>query len=469
MKNIKRIGYRIPTNVGDYVTLDSFSTISDTDIAVISTNLNNTDYFAFEDFAIRTYRGKDLYSKELSYLIQEHCEHWNKEIDFFLKRGGTLFVILTEKDDFYIYANKSKSENEVMLFSNYKFIPDYGISYATLCGTKMIPKNSLVNNLHEKFADLLSFSVSISGNLLTPIFSTEKDSRILGGIFQIYSGHIIFIPEVKFNIPDFLETNEDDGKEYYTGRAIKKADILINCLIEIHNVINKNQEMTPRPLWIDNFELENVKTTKQKINVLTEKINKESKKLEHLNTMLEEQEEIKQLLYETGKPLENAVIHALKIMGYKAENYRDKDDEFDQVIVSPEGDRFIGECEGKDNKDIDISKIRQLLDNLNADFAKENVQEKANGLLFGNPQRFKSPNERNLDFTNKCKTSATREKIGLILTSDLFSVCKVIIETKDQEYAKKCRCAILEQLGNVIKFPEYHSSFETDKTMESLI
>ena len=82
-------------------------------------------------------------------------------------------------------------------------------------------------------------------------------------------------------------------------------------------------------------------------------------------------------MYESGKPLENAVIKALKILGYSAENYDDGKLELDQVIISPEGDRFIGECEGKDNKDIDITKFRQLQDGLNADFEREEVSEKA--------------------------------------------------------------------------------------------
>ena len=62
---------------------------------------------------------------------------------------------------------------------------------------------------------------------------------------------------------------------------------------------------------------------------------------------------------------------------FKAENFDDGKLELDQVITSPEGVRFIGECEGKDNKQIDITKFRQLSDSLNEDFERENVNEKA--------------------------------------------------------------------------------------------
>jgi hypothetical protein len=472
MRTIKRIGYYIPTSIGDYVTLDSFSTITDVDIAIMSIDLKKTNYSTKADnFDIlgQTYLGKDSYNISSSSLMQEHCEHWKKEIDCFLKRNGTLFILLPEKVDFYIQNSSEKlTLKKYFLWSNYNFIPDWGITYTTLCGTKMIPRNNLIKELYSIFENLFSYNVSLSSDSLIPLLSTKNDSRILGGFMPIYGGHVIFIPEINFNIPDFLEGDIDEGEEYddYTDEAKKCADILIGNLIEIHNVINKNQEATPKPSWIDNFELENAKKTKEKIIVLTEKIDKDREKLECLNSLLEEQEIIKLLLYETGKPLENAVIHALKIMGYKAKNYRDKDVEFDQIIVSPEGDRFIGECEGKDNKDIDISKIRQLLDNINADFERDSVKEKAYGLLFGNPQRFLNPDDRNLDFTEKCKKSAERDRIGLILTSDLYKICKIIVETNDKEYAKKCRCAILEQLGSIIKFPKYHNSLNPSPIQE---
>ena len=180
---------------------------------------------------------------------------------------------------------------------------------------------------------------------------------------------------------------------------------------------------------------------------------KKQKEIENLKLKLDEQESLKDLLFETGKPLENAVIKALKILNYQAENYDDGKLELDQIIYSPEGERFIGECEGKDNKDIDVSKFRQLLDGLNADFEKEEVNEKAVGLLFGNPQRLLNPSERTLTFTQKCMTGAKRENIGLIKTEDLFLVCRHILENNDDKFAEKCRKAISQQLGQIIKFP----------------
>jgi hypothetical protein len=140
-------------------------------------------------------------------------------------------------------------------------------------------------------------------------------------------------------------------------------------------------------------------------------------------------------------------------MGYQAENYDDGDLELDQVIISPEKTRFIGECEGKDNKDINITKFRQLVDSLNADFAREEINERALGILFGNPERLTSPERRKLDFTKKCQNGAKRENIALVRTVDLFFVSKYLKENKDPDFQKKCRDAIINGLGKIVEFP----------------
>ena len=165
------------------------------------------------------------------------------------------------------------------------------------------------------------------------------------------------------------------------------------------------------------------------------------------------EEGLKDLLFETGKPLELAVIKALETLGFSASNYDDGILELDQVIISPEKIRYIGECEGKDNKAIDISKFRQLQDSLNEDFEREDVEEKAFGILFGNPQRLLPINERTNFFTQKCINGAQREKIALIKTTDLFKVSKYLSEKEDEEYQKKCRDAIYNGLGTIIEFP----------------
>ena len=77
-----------------------------------------------------------------------------------------------------------------------------------------------------------------------------------------------------------------------------------------------------------------------------------------IEAKLEAAGSLRSLLYETGKPLESAVLEALRLLGFTAENYQEGDSEFDAIFVDPEGKRLIGEAEGKNDKAVNIDKPR---------------------------------------------------------------------------------------------------------------
>ena len=80
-------------------------------------------------------------------------------------------------------------------------------------------------------------------------------------------------------------------------------------------------------------------------------------------------------------------------MGFKANPFQEKDSVFDVVFESQEG-RLIGEAEGKDNKAINIEKLRQLELNLQEDYSRDEISEFAKGALIGNAYRLTPPEER---------------------------------------------------------------------------
>lgn len=468
MKTINGIGFLIPSENNDSLRLDSTSSLSETDIAVFSPNFLTTDYSIYEgsSFSGGNYEGKKLYNKESSSKILDHIKHWKRELLHFVSNGGTLFVVLCKKEDFYVYTGtkaisgtgrNQKVTNHVSPCSNYDFLPFPETNYYPSAGKKVFVQSSTFKNIANQFEDFFSFETYIVNEKISnPSFTTKNKDRILGASLKYGDGLLIFIPNINFEIEKFTKYDKKTGKEYWTTEALKKGKIFANNLVEIDNSLRQKQNKTPKPDWLNekSFELKDALKTKDLIKKNLLEIEKRKKENKILEIVLEDQEVLKDLLFETGKPLELAVSAALKILGYKTENYDDGELELDQVITSPEGFRYIGECEGKDNKDIDVSKFRQLLDGLNADFEKENVIEKAFGLLIGNPQRLIKPEERTLDFTLKCKSGAQREKIGLIKTTDLFFICRYIKENNDNEFAKKCRIEIHNQLGDIIKFPK---------------
>lgn len=465
MKEVVGIGFIIPSKDDDYIALESLSSLADVDIAIFSPSIRD-DYY--NRASNSPYQGKTLFSESYSPKISEYVEHWKREFKTYLTRGGTLFVMLAKEDTYYAYTGTKETSgtgmnarvtNHVSPVSNYSFL-SFNVSAHNSEGTKVVPKSNMVTDLYDKFKDLVSYEIYVDSDRIQEIyFTTKSGDRVLGGLTRVGEGSIVFLPKIDFDIPEhYMDTDDDESDETWNEKALQRGLAFKNCIVAIDKALRNGKEKSIKPEWVDSsmFKLKSAEIIKNRINKLKQEIDDRCNRIEKLDAEYEEHNSIQDLLYETGKPLENAVIKALKILGYAAENFNNGDLELDQVITSPDGDRYIGECEGKDNKDIDITKFRQLQDHLNADFEREEVSEKAYGLLIGNPQRLIEPSKRTLDFTAKCKTSAAREKLGLIKTVDLFNACRVIIENKNSnDYAQGCRDAIKNQLGGIVSFPEY--------------
>jgi len=135
-------------------------------------------------------------------------------------------------------------------------------------------------------------------------------------------------------------------------------------------------------------------------------------------------------------------------MGFEAEPYKEGESEFD-VVFERDGGRLLGEAEGKDNKAVNVDKLRQLAMNIHEDLAREEVSSPAKGLLFGNGFRLRPPNARGAQFTDKCISAALSQSTALVATSDLFLAAQYLSEHSDEDYKARCRDALLNGTGLV--------------------
>lgn len=87
------------------------------------------------------------------------------------------------------------------------------------------------------------------------------------------------------------------------------------------------------------------------------------------------------------------------------------------------------------------------------DFIRDEVNEYAKDVLFGNAYRLKKLDQREEFFTQKCISGAKRSKIALIRTSDIFPIAKYLKENNDPDFAKFCRQAIANTEGEIVEFP----------------
>ncbi|OQP49080.1 hypothetical protein, partial [Niastella populi] len=443
-KKIFSIGYDIPSDQTEYIEFSSGKSLMDADILLI----NPDSIEPSGNWVSFTSSDGGCYNVDASTRYKQKVFNLKKEIKDHLDNGQSVFILLT-KEKKYSLANSISSPRKgqttygTELYSNYNFLP---INIGTLVSGSgrhvQSSGNPIFSNLYKKFEEYLEYQLYIENSTNAQIIFTGKDkTKVLGAVYKVGSGNLIVLPYLKYDYKKFVKTKENqkgEVEQYWTATALKFGHELVACIIQVASDLGKATERTPPPQWINKSDFIGSKETE-----IIEAIQKEEKKIANINKeisnlsiKLAEEQVLKDLLFEQGKPLESAVIKALKILGYKAENYDDGVLELDQVITSPDGYRYIGECEGKNEKDIDITKYRQLSDSINADFARDEVEEKAFGILFGNPQRLTDPDKRTLDFTKKCKISAERDKVALIKTVDLFKVVKYLSENTDETFKK---------------------------------
>jgi hypothetical protein len=278
------------------------------------------------------------------------------------------------------------------------------------------------------------------------------------------SGALVLLPYIDFRRKEFDEYRKEDKKHYWTENALQMGQKFVSGIVGIDKAFREKTEISPAPEWteLEDFILPREQQIREDLLKIESRLESIQKEKEVKQQELAEEISLKRLLYEKGKPLETAIHDALHIFGFDVSHFNNGDSEFDVVFVCSEG-RLIGEVEGKDNKPINIDKLRQLEMNINEDFTRDEVKEMAKGALIGNAFRLTKPDDRGAFFTEKCLTASQRSQTALISSVDLFKIAKYLTGSCDKAFAKKCRRAILASVG-VVCFPPIPAKTQRPKT-----
>lgn len=457
-KQIFTIGYTIPTFDENYVDFYDGASLMDADILLISPDslTPRGDWVSF------TTSDGGCYNVSASQTYKQKISRLKKELDDYLSAGKNVFVLLTKKEEYQL-ANSVSSERKgqntfhTEMYNNYAFSP-VNIGSLTSASGKHIEfsGNTIFSDFYDKFKKNLEYQLYIENATGAQILFTGKDkTKILGAIFKIKGGNLIVLPYISYDEEKFTEIKGKDKKEYWTKEATQFGKSLAKTLVDIDNALRKGGDKTPPPDWAStvDFQLAQEQVLQKDVEKKTKEIEKLILQKNELLTKIDEEVKLRDLLFEKGKALESAITIALEILGYKAENYNDGNLELDHIITSPEDDRFIGEAEGKDTSAINIDKFRQLAVNIQEDLQRDEVENSAIGILFGNGFRLTKPSERTEQFTTKCINTAKSSNCVLIRTTDLFHAAKYAKESKDENFAKSCRDMIKNSIGKIVEFP----------------
>lgn len=463
-KKILTIGFNVVDDDVENVKFDSKMSVSEWDIMIFFPDIS--DYYKFAD---DSFKDKPALSKSYYHQLKDQADHWRKEILAAFNSNKTIIILLNELQEIYIDSGERKySEPDHQkkvtrlfeIFRNYDVIP-LKLKPLNVSGTSMILARDaeIIAEYWKKFSNLSEYKVIIEDKLSGPLLFTE-DGKIAGAYAQnkSFNGTIILLP--------FLNSSRDVSFGKAFVESIREIDKALNPIpvsvtddnspaqkpAWVDEILAPLTEPDPMPRWLDDpvFDLPRITKLKEEILRIDTQIEdlKQQKKQIKLDIISEGR--YKRLLYEKGAALEEMVVNGLALLGFEFS----KTEPGSEITFHSDEGRFFGEVAGQDDEAIGFEKLRQLEMRILEDYAHEEAEELAKGVLFGNAYCLQELNSRGDFFTKKCMAAAKKNRVALVRTPDLFEVIRHFSDSKDKIYAKKCREAILRSEGEIAKFPE---------------
>ena len=467
-KHIISVNFDIPHDDVELVDYDEKKSLADGDFIIFNPS--------FPWSPSKDYQGESLLDENHSLKLRKSFGHWRVELSDAIKTGKTIIIIASQPNSYLVYSGTSQRTGtgrnqtvtkDVKELSSYGCLP---LLLSPIIGsgqrTKFVGEHTFFKQFWDKYGTEIEYKCALKSSELIPLITSIDKSKIVAGFKKFENGNLIAIPEPDFNKDEYSQENGEGGYEW-NEKGFQIGHEFISCLISMVSMLNDDGCNEPEPLWVKSPEYisnEEVSLVKE-IEKIDNDIEQLKRDKDGVSTQLHNEQSLKKLLYAKGSELEKAIIEALTILGFEAEQFANDSSEFDAVFSSPEGN-FLGEAEGRDNKAIETTKIRQLISNTTEYFEIHSIYPK--GVLFGNPERITKIGERKHTFTDKAATLAKLHKIALVLTSDLFFIASYIKENPDSDFSSSCRKAILTTEGEIVVFPPSPQKLKKHRATKSM-
>lgn len=404
------------------------------------------------------YQGSPALDDHDSFKLRGYVSHWKREIRECIDAGKTVIVFLGPLETVFVatgehsYSGTGRSRvttRHVEPLTNYASIPVDLTPIATSGrGMQLAARGAeFLATYWSEFGELSSYRSTFSTPKVAPLVITKTGSKTVGTAVrsQKSAGAIVLLPDMDFVDKDFVGS---DGGWNDAGRQFSHR--LVAALTHLDRALKSTDASTAPPDWTRAaaYKLEAEDQLGSELARIEAEIARVAEEKAEIQLKLTEATKLKGLLFEKGKPLEAAILEALRILGFDASGLREAESEFDAVFSSDEG-RFVGEAEGKDSKAISIDKLRQLSMNIHEDLQRDDVSEPAKAVLFGNAYRLSPPADRDEFFTEKCVSVAKATSVTLVPTTQLFSVAQYLLKVDDPDFAAACRASLISGAGPV--------------------
>jgi len=365
VRKILTIGFELASADTQYAGFRSKMSLLDWDIVLFKPEIS--EFSSYGDF----YQGKPSLSDSASFQLKECCEHWRREIKQAVDTGKTVVIFLPALHEVYIDTGErsysgtgrnQKTTRHVTLYNNYNAIPA-SLSPVSTSGSAMKLSTKGSDNIvafWAEFESLSRYQVLLTAANIPACIVTRSGDKPVGAQYRSKSstGTLLLLPEIDFYPDNFIK--EKGAKQTWTPAASQFAARMVGVIVALDKALRSSADVTPEPDWAATatYLLGPETTLRRQLLEAEQQVEIAQKRKESIAEELLAAGALRGLLFEKGKPLENAIIETLRIFGFKAAPFKDATSEFDVVFESVEG-RLIGEAEGKDSKAVNIDKLRQ--------------------------------------------------------------------------------------------------------------
>lgn len=225
MKNILTVGCEIPGGLGECVEFNSKTSLLDADFVLFCPDFG---YY----HSSQEYKGKPRLSDSSSFRLQEVINHWRRELNYFLKIGKTVFMIMSDRKKVYVNTGGeedsgidliSTTTNRVCPLSNYDLLPFSTKIVESKGGSmRLHPGEDLLRGYWQQFGNEIEYHVHMEeSDSFRPVVVTRHGGRIVGGIFRYKNGGaLVALPWINFDREEFYDegqrAEDDDVDEEWT-------------------------------------------------------------------------------------------------------------------------------------------------------------------------------------------------------------------------------------------------------------
>ncbi|HEY1059256.1 MAG TPA: hypothetical protein VGE55_11060 [Limnobacter sp.] len=470
-KRIVTVGLELASGDTQYASFRSKLSLLDWDIVLFKPEISD-----FLSYVTDYYQGKPSLDESTSFSLKECCEHWRRELKQAVETGKTVIVYLSSLREVFVdtgqrsYSGTGRNRQatrHVSLYTNYQSIPaSLTPVVATGSSMKLVDKGAeVLASYWSEFESRSHYQVLLTAEKVPASLVTRTGAKAVGALYRskASAGTLVLLPDIDFYDATFVK--EKGAKQTWTPAAGQFAGQFVSAIVSLDKALRSSSEVTPEPSWAaaPGYTLGPEAELRVQLLAAEQRVEEAQRQKEDTADRLSAAGRHRALLYEKGKPLENAIVEALRLLGFTAAPYKESDSEFDVVFESAEG-RLIGEAEGKDSKAINVDKLRQLSMNIHEDLQREAVSTPAKPVLFGNGFRLQPIAERPDPFSEKCHSAAATSSTALVHTPDLFTVVQSLLAQPNPVYARECRIAITQTTGRVRFPPMLERTLPTSET-----